>query len=84
VSRLVTVFSRVAELISLYSLGFFFITRNQLFLYRPSKYSKTSIFSLSLNILTIIYSSALGHGYIGACHALYSIVLSIISGETSL
>ena len=84
-SLLVTLFNLVTKLISQYSTGFLFLsTRNQVFLYSPSKYSNTSLFSLSYSILITIGYSALRQGKFSSCQALCSIIFSIIRGDTSL
>jgi hypothetical protein len=83
-SRLIITFRCIAKLISLYSPGFFFLTKNYGFLYGPLKYSSTPLSSCSLNIFTTSSSSGFGYGKFAACHALYLIVFIIMGGKTSL
>jgi hypothetical protein len=83
-SRLITAFRCVAKLISLYSPGFFFLTKNYGFLYGPLEYSSTPLLSRSLSIFTTSSSSGFRHRKFAACYALYSMVFIIIGGEMSL
>jgi hypothetical protein len=83
-SRLIIAFKCVAKLISLYSLSFFFLTKNHGFLYSPLKYSSTPLLSRSLSIFTTSGSSGFKHGKFAACYALCLMVFIIMGGETSL
>jgi hypothetical protein len=84
VSRFITTFKCIAELINLYSSGFFFLTKNYRFLYSPLEYSSTPLLSYSLSIFTISSSSGFKYRKFAAYYALYLIVFIIISGEISL
>jgi hypothetical protein len=77
-------FKYIVKLISLYSLGFFFLTKNYRFLYSPLNYFNTPLLSRSLSIFTISNNSGFKHRKFTAYYTLYSIVFIIISGETSL
>jgi hypothetical protein len=83
-SCLITVFRCIAKLISLYSLGFFFLTKNYKFLYSPLEYSSTPLLSRSLSIFTTNNSSSFRYRKFTAYYALYLIVFIIIGGKTSL
>jgi hypothetical protein len=77
-------FRYVAKLISLYSPGFFFLTKNYGFLYSSLEYSSTPLLSRSLSIFTTSSSSGFGHRKFTTYYILYSIVFIIISNKTSL
>jgi hypothetical protein len=84
ISRLVIIFKYIAKLISLYSLGFFFLTKNYRFLYSPLEYSSTPLLSRSLSIFTTNNNNNFRHRKFTIYYTLYLIVFIIISGETSL
>jgi hypothetical protein len=77
-------FKYIAGLINLYSLGFFFLTKNYRFLYNPLKYSNTPLLSRSLSIFTINNNSSFKHRKFITYYALYLIVFIIMGGEMSL
>ena len=74
----------MAKLISLYSLSFFFLTKNYRFLYSHLKYFNTPLLSRSLSIFTISSSSGFRHRKFIAYYALCLIVFIIIDSEMSL
>jgi hypothetical protein len=74
----------MAKLISLYSLGFFFLTKNYRFLYSPLKYFSTPLLSYSLSIFTTNNSNGFEHRKFTIYYTLYLIVFIIISGKMSL
>jgi hypothetical protein len=84
VSCLITVFKYIAELINLYSLGFFFLTKNYGFLYSPLEYSSTPLLSHSLSIFTTSSSSGFRYRKFTTYYALYLIVFIVIGGKMSL
>jgi hypothetical protein len=84
VSYLITIFKYIAELINLYSFGFFFLTKNYRFLYSPLKYSSTSLLSYSLSIFTTNNSSGFRYRKFATYYTLYLIVFIIIGGKMSL
>jgi len=84
VSYLITMFKCIAKLISLYSPGFFFLTKNHGFLYSPLEYSSTPLLSRSLSIFTISSSNGFEHRKFAVYYALYLIVFIIIGSKTSL
>jgi len=77
-------FKYIAKLISLYSPGFFFLTKNYRFLYNPLEYSSTPLLSRSLSIFTTNSNSGFRHRKFTTYYTLYLIVFIIIGGETSL
>jgi hypothetical protein len=83
-SCLVTAFRYIAKLISLYSPGFFFLTKNHGFLYSPLEYFSTPLLSRSLSIFTTSGSSGFGHRKFTAYYTLCLIVFIIIGSKTSL
>jgi hypothetical protein len=84
VSCFITAFKYIAKLINLYSLGFFFLTKNYKFLYSPLKYSNTPLLSCSLSIFTTNSNSGFKYRKFATCYTLYLIVFIIISNEISL
>jgi hypothetical protein len=81
---LIIMFKYIAELINLYSFGFFFLTKNYKFLYSPLKYFSTPLLSCSLSIFTINSSSGFKYRKFAACYALYLIMFIIIGSKMSL
>jgi hypothetical protein len=77
-------FKYIAELINLYSFGFFFLTKNYRFLYNPLEYSNTPLLSYSLSIFTINNNSGFGYRKFTTYYTLYLIVFIIISSKMSL
>jgi hypothetical protein len=84
VSYLIIIFKCIAKLISLYSLGFFFLTKNYRFLYNPLKYFNTPLLSYSLSIFTINNNSGFKYRKFTTYYTLYLIVFIIIGGKISL
>jgi hypothetical protein len=78
------VFRCIVKLISLYSPGFFFLTKNYRFLYSPLEYFNTPLLSRSLSIFTISSNSGFEYRKFTAYYALYLMVFIIIGGKTSL
>jgi hypothetical protein len=81
---LVIIFKYIAKLINLYSLSFFFLTKNYRFLYSPLKYFNTPLLSLSLSIFIISNNSGFKYRKFAAYYALYLIMFIIISSEMFL
>jgi len=77
-------FKYIVKLISLYSLSFFFLTKNYKFLYNPLKYFNTPLLSLSLSIFTISNNNGFKYKKFTTYYILYLIVFIIISSKTSL
>jgi hypothetical protein len=84
VSYLIITFRYIAKLISLYSLSFFFLTKNYKFLYSPLEYSSTPLLSYSLSIFTTNNNSGFRYRKFTIYYTLYLIVFIIIGGKTSL
>jgi hypothetical protein len=83
-SCFVTTFKYIAKLINLYSLGFFFLTKNYKFLYSPLEYSSTPLLNHSLSIFTTSGSSGFGYRKFATCYALYLIVFIVMGSKMSL
>jgi hypothetical protein len=83
-SYFVTIFKYIAKLINLYSLSFFFLTKNYKFLYSPLKYFNTPLLSCSLSIFTTNSNSSFKHRKFATYYALYLIMFIIIGSEMSL
>ena len=83
-SRLIIAFKYIVKLISLYSPGFFFLTKNYRFLYSPLEYSSTPLLSYSLSIFTINSNNGFEYRKFTTYYTLYLIVFIIISSEMSL
>jgi dolichyl-phosphate-mannose--protein O-mannosyl transferase len=77
-------FKYIAELINLYSFGFFFLTKNYRFLYSPLEYFSTPLLSHSLSIFTTSSNSGFRHRKFATYYTLYLIVFIIIGSEMSL
>jgi hypothetical protein len=84
ISHLIIIFRYIVKLISLYSPGFFFLTKNYRFLYSPLKYSSTPLLSCSLSIFIINSNSGFKYRKFTTYYTLYLIVFIIIGGKTSL
>jgi hypothetical protein len=84
ISCFITIFKYIAELINLYSLSFFFLTKNYRFLYSSLKYSNTPLLSRSLSIFTTNNSNGFKYRKFATYYALYLIVFIIIGSEISL
>jgi hypothetical protein len=84
VSCFITIFKYIAKLINLYSLSFFFLTKNYRFLYSPLEYFSTPLLSYSLSIFTISSNNGFGYRKFATYYALYLIVFIIIGSEMSL
>jgi hypothetical protein len=76
-------FKYIAELISLYSLGFFFLTKNYRFLYSSLGCFNIPLLSRFLSILTINNNNSFKQGKFTTCYALYLIILIIINSKIS-
>jgi hypothetical protein len=74
----------MAKLISLYSLSFFFLTKNYRFLYSPLKYFNTPLLSRSLSIFITSNNNSFRHRKFTVYYILYLIIFIIINSETSL
>jgi hypothetical protein len=74
----------MAKLISLYSLSFFFLTKNYRFLYSPLKYFNTPLLSRSLSIFITSNNNNFRHRKFTVYYILYLIIFIIINSETSL
>jgi hypothetical protein len=74
----------IVKLISLYSLGFFFLTKNYRFLYSPLEYFNTLLLSRSLSIFIINNSNSFKYRKFTIYYILYLIVFIIISSEMFL
>jgi hypothetical protein len=83
-SRFITTFKYIAKLINLYSLSFFFLTKNYRFLYSSLKYFSTPLLSRSLSIFTINSNSGFKYRKFTTYYALYLIVFIIIGSKMSL
>jgi hypothetical protein len=81
---LIIIFKYIAKLINLYSLGFFFLTKNYKFLYSSLKYFSTPLLSYSLSIFTTNNNSGFKYRKFATYYALYLIVFIIIGSEMSL
>ena len=84
ISYLIIIFKYIVKLISLYSPGFFFLTKNYRFLYSPLEYSSTPLLSYSLSIFIISNNSSFKYRKFTTYYTLYLIVFIIIGGKTSL
>jgi hypothetical protein len=84
VSYLIITFRYIAKLISLYSLSFFFLTKNYKFLYSPLEYSSTPLLSYSLSIFTTNNNSGFRYRKFTIYYTLYLIVFIIIGSKMSL
>jgi hypothetical protein len=84
VSYLIIAFKYIAKVINLYSLSFFFLTKNYRFLYNPLEYSNTPLLSYFLNIFTINSNSGFKYRKFATYYALYLIVFIIIGSKMSL
>jgi hypothetical protein len=77
-------FKYIVKLISLYSLSFFFLTKNYRFLYNSLKYFNAPLSSYSLSIFIINSNSGFKYRKFTTYYTLYLIVFIIISSKTSL
>jgi hypothetical protein len=77
-------FKYIAKLINLYSLNFFFLTKNYRFLYNPLKYFNTPLLSHSLSIFTISNNNNFRHRKFVTYYTLYLIMFIIINSKMSL
>jgi hypothetical protein len=84
ISYLIIIFKYITELINLYSLNFFFLTKNYRFLYSPLEYSSTSLLSRSLSIFITNNSNNFKYRKFATYYTLYLIVFIIISSKMSL
>jgi hypothetical protein len=84
VSYFIIIFKYITKLINLYSLSFFFLTKNYRFLYSPLKYFSTPLLSRSLSIFIINSNSGFKYRKFTTYYTLYLIVFIIIGSKMSL
>jgi hypothetical protein len=84
VLRFITIFKYITKLINLYSLSFFFLTKNYRFLYSSLKYFNTPLLSLSLSIFIISNNNGFKYRKFTTYYTLYLIVFIIIGNKMFL